>query len=352
MSARIRVEVVPLHDLMEDQHRLSAWRELAGEAEGASYFQTPDWVRAWWETLGGRCPGRCVMVRDRDRLIGFYALSEVRERLTRLLPTKVAMVTNAGSGIGTDHAGWLALDGAEITLIEWLRGQGPMLLRGIPMAMGEALGGRLLDNELCPSLVLEKAPELMSSKLAKTLRNAQRRLEREGVTFSYKAPGQVDVADLKHLYRLNRIRRTDSGDRAVFDDPERQAFHERLLEASDESGGTSVMVAMEGDEVVGVLYGFVWRQTFAYYQIGWDTRFKKLSLGSVLVLESIDEARRQGFESFDFLRGAEEYKYRFGATDVLEGTFAVGRSAGLATLVTMSQMRRMRDGKPESPSDE
>ena len=172
-----------------------------------------------------------------------------------------------------------------------------------------------------------------------------RRLDREEVTFTFKRPGEVTVADLEELYRLHDLRRTAAGDTPVFEDDDRRAFHARLLDKGTGPNGTAVLVASRGDEVVGVLYGFVWQTTFSYYQIGWDPEFRQLSLGSVLVQEAITACADAGLETFDFLRGPEDYKYRFGAADVVEGTFAVGRSAGLAMLETAERLRSMRTGE-------
>jgi len=340
----LRLEVVPLEALVTDVGRQTAWRQLATEAPGASYFQTPDWIVSWCETIGGHPNGSAALVWNGQRLAGFFALAATRERLTGRLNLQVPVLANAGSGIGTDHAGWLASDGAEDVLSGWLATREPMLLKGIPLDMGESLGGRLLDVQRCPRVVVSEVPNLMSSKLAKTLRNAQRRLASEGFQFSWKGPGEVEVTDLERLYQLNQLRRAETGDNPVFDDPLRRAFHERMLDWGDEDGGTTVMLAARDDEVVGVLYGFSWQGSFAYYQIGWDPGYRQLSLGSVLVLEAIEECAKRGIEVFDFLRGAEDYKYRFGATDVVEGTFTIGRSVGLAALGALNRLR----GKPRS----
>src|SRR3954471_19254632 len=39
------------------------WLELAARVEGSSYFQTPDWVLAWWETLARQPPTRIATWR-------------------------------------------------------------------------------------------------------------------------------------------------------------------------------------------------------------------------------------------------------------------------------------------------
>jgi CelD/BcsL family acetyltransferase involved in cellulose biosynthesis len=339
MSDGTRLELVSLESLVSDAQRLSAWRRLAAEVPGASYFQTPDWVVSWWDTIGRHARGEAALIWEGDHLTGIFALAETRERLTGRLPFHVPIVTNAGSGIGTDHAAWLALPDAEIPLREWIVTRAPLLLKGIPLDSGEALGGRLIETNRCPRLPIAEAPDRISSKLAKTLRNAQRRLAREGVVFSWREPGAVDSEDLTRLYDLHRARRADTGDDSVFDDPERRAFHERLLEWGDSRGGTTLVEARRDELVVGMLYGFTWGDTYAYYQTGWDPAFKQLSLGSVLVLEAIEESAKRGLSTFDFLRGPDDYKYRFGAADVVEGTFAVGSSAGLSAIAAFRRAR-------------
>ena len=40
-----------------------------------------------------------------------------------------------------------------------------------------------------------------------------------------------------------------------------------------------------------------------------------MSIGTVILAHAIDEAVREGCITFDFLRGAEDYKYAWGAQD-------------------------------------
>jgi hypothetical protein len=51
------------------------------------------------------------------------------------------------------------------------------------------------------------------------------------------------------------------------------------------------------------------------YNSGYDPGYAHVSAGMVLVGMMIEDAARLGLTVFDFLRGNEAYKYRFGATD-------------------------------------
>jgi CelD/BcsL family acetyltransferase involved in cellulose biosynthesis len=52
-----------------------------------------------------------------------------------------------------------------------------------------------------------------------------------------------------------------------------------------------------------------------FYLGGFDPRFAALSPGALLLAHAIEEAAREGAAGFDFLRGGETYKYRWGARD-------------------------------------
>jgi CelD/BcsL family acetyltransferase involved in cellulose biosynthesis len=51
------------------------------------------------------------------------------------------------------------------------------------------------------------------------------------------------------------------------------------------------------------------------YNSGYDPEFREISPGWVLLAYLIKSANEKGHRIFDFLRGNEEYKYRFGAVD-------------------------------------
>jgi CelD/BcsL family acetyltransferase involved in cellulose biosynthesis len=76
------------------------------------------------------------------------------------------------------------------------------------------------------------------------------------------------------------------------------------------------MYATRRDErIVAVFYGFAHGGTVYYYLSGYDPELEKLSIGTLIVAHAMEEAVRDGATTFDFLRGAEEYKYAWGATD-------------------------------------
>ncbi len=51
------------------------------------------------------------------------------------------------------------------------------------------------------------------------------------------------------------------------------------------------------------------------YNAGFDPAYAALSPGWLIMVEMIDWSIKNGRKMFDFMRGGEDYKYRFGAVD-------------------------------------
>jgi CelD/BcsL family acetyltransferase involved in cellulose biosynthesis len=320
------------------------WRDLAARQEGSSYFQTPDWVLAWWETLAGRPRSRVATWRSSaGALEALVVLSRDRERLHRRVPLAVRVLANAGSGAGAaDHCGWLVAPQRAAEVGAWLSeeiGGSALLVRSADAdwaSVALPAGARVVDQTACPrvELPLGAGP---SRSFVRQLRRFTRRLAGAGVAFEWVAPGQVDEPLLAALFALHA-----EGRRASTFAAEQLAFHRRLVASAGQGRGPAAVVARRGAEVVGVLYGFWWRDTFAAYQSGWDRRFARDALGNVLVLHALEQAADHGARTFDFLRGTEPYKYRFGARDRWDRTWLVPRGVAGALLAARHRLRERR----------
>jgi CelD/BcsL family acetyltransferase involved in cellulose biosynthesis len=326
------------------------WLELAARHEGSSYFQTSDWVLAWWETIAGRPRTRVAAWRaPSGRLEAIVALSRERQRLHRRLSVAVPVYGNAGGGVGdADHCSWLVPADRVDEVAEWLGeaiGRSALLVRSAapdwPAGILPA-GARAVEATACPrmGLPLDADGGGPSSDFVRQLRRFTRRIGREGVTFEWVPPGQVDERLLRSLFELHAQGRP-ADDRGSFG-IEQLDFHRRLAARAEAGRGPAAVVARRGEEIAGVLYGFWWRDTFAAYQSGWDRRYARHGLGNLLVLHALEFAADHGAKVFDFLRGTEPYKYRFGARDQWDRTWLVPRGPAGALLVASHHMRERR----------
>ena len=329
------------------------WRDLAKRVDESSFFSSPDWCIAWWDACAPSSEGEIAIWRsERGELLGVAGLVRGDERLHPRLRLRADAWVNLGSGMGgADHCSWPVLAEAAPGVRSWLvqrAGSKSIVLRNLDRALSGALippGARIIGTTVCPRVSMpEIGQELAaaSPRLRKHLRQYSRRLQDRGVAFRWVGPEAVHPRLLDLLFDLHRKRRTMKGEPSSFG-PHVKPLHERLISFAGPGHGPAFVLAEVGSSVVGMLYGFVWRDSFAYFQTGWDPAWSNESLGTALVGEALRFSAQAGAKVFDFLRGADDYKYRFGAVDRVDESFLVPRGLHGRALRLKYQLKGRRN---------
>ena len=259
------------------------------------------------------------------------------------------MYVNAGSGAGAaDHCGWLVAPAwREAVAGVALGGDRPavLLLRSADAGCEQPplpAGARVVAQTALPAPAASPSSGDVgrSRAFVRQLRRFTRRLEREGVRFEWVAAGSVDERLLRVPVRAARPdagtsrRRAPRSARAASAPPSARGAGRAASRAprpssrdaatrssgcSTGSGGRTRSPPTSGDG-----------------KRAWDRH----SMGSVLVYQGIRLAAAHGARTFDFLRGAEPYKYRFGAVDRWDRTWMVPRGPAGALLAARYAYRR------------
>jgi CelD/BcsL family acetyltransferase involved in cellulose biosynthesis len=101
----------------------------------------------------------------------------------------------------------------------------------------------------------------------------------------------------------------------------------RIMAQCFEDGSLWLRTLWQGDRPMAAVCGFVdgAHRRFHGYLLGVNPIDRRLSLGTVLIAQAIRHSIESGLQHFDFLRGNEEYKYSFGATDRFNQTAVATR---------------------------
>jgi CelD/BcsL family acetyltransferase involved in cellulose biosynthesis len=309
------------------------WLDLAASLDNTSYFQTPDWVLSWWNTVGGQPFTLVVTWRgESGQLEAIALLSRVGERIDRRVKLTVPVWANTGSGPGgADHCGWLARSNRIADVRDWLLRQsfgGTLLFRNLDPEVSTHIEGvaRQVHRTTCPRMhILSEDSETgRSANFREQLRAKGRKLRRAGVTMRWVDPSDMDDRVLEALIVLHQARWDAKGASSNFT-PQQIDLHRRLIKQSGAGRGPAAVIAEHREQVIGVLYGFWWKDVFTYYQLGWNPDWASYSLGTLLLQEGIKMAKCKGARVFDFLRGNEPFKYRFGAHDRIDTTWIIPR---------------------------
>jgi CelD/BcsL family acetyltransferase involved in cellulose biosynthesis len=293
------------------------WDALWRRSSDATPFQSPLWLMPWWHHYGTGGELNVVVERDAGEVKSvapLYVLRDDDESLGLLLGTGISDYLDV-LGDGAAVLDTMRQIDCQMWDLQQLRPTSPLLNLPLP----DGLSDNLEDQEPCPVLSIVGAgrelENLISPHGRKKIRYYRRVLAREGEV-RVEAANDANLDELLvALYELHAARWQRRDLPGVLGDPTVQQFHREVARAMLAAGALRMYATRLRDRIVAVFYGFAHAGTVYYYLSGYDPELEKLSIGTLVVAHAIEAAVRDGVTAFDFLRGAEEYKYVWGAKD-------------------------------------
>lgn len=300
----MRVAEITTAPELEDLER--PWQDLWAKCAYATPFQSPAWLIPWWNSFR---PGNLTTLAfyEDERLIGLAPMF-LLDGTVRLL----------GAG-NSDYLDILSepqcvrpilrvlanyLSNREYDFMD-LPSWSPLL----------TMNGPASECSVCPVLRLN---ELAISK--KLLAN----LKRDG-EFSIESADEESVAELMNaLIDLHELRWRQKHQVGVLHSEEVRRFHRSAAPALLQAGLLRLYGLRYQGQWAAVHYCLSAHGRTYYYLAGFDTSLARYSPGNLLIHHSITEAKESGDRQYDFLRGQEQNKYRWGAQNT--PTFRLGRT--------------------------
>jgi CelD/BcsL family acetyltransferase involved in cellulose biosynthesis len=340
-----------------DPGLLDRWRALAELRENP--FLTPEWNRAWHEAYPGERPFLLLWCRDGE-LRGVLPLVAVRSSGLRLLRFA-----------GARRGDWFTPACAEADEVEMARDCADLLARekrrwqllrldriDAASAWPEALWAAGASPGLAPARprrhdvlpFIRFGDEGYDGYLATRSRNfrsqlgrRRRKLESEhGLEFRITREPQRLDEDFDAFLRLHGARwdhrgGSSSGAETV------QRFHRRFAALALSRGWLRLWTAEADGEPAGSWYGWRIGGRYCYSLSGFEQRFEPLSLGTVLLAHTIEQAAAEGAEVYDLMWGDESYKSRFETDRRQASSWVLGRRRHPARLAAGA--RTVLEGK-------
>lgn len=300
------------------------WQRLVGLTSAPVPFATPQWQEVWWQEFGGE-GGLLLLAARRDgELLGIAPLMMTEQT--------VAFI---GSQDLCDYLDFVIVPGCEALffshLMEYLESlswsvldlnslpeASPTLTHLIPLLRERGYLVRCEVEDVSPQLALPATWEEYLASLSKKdrheLRRKLRRLASAPEVRFTATNGQALEQDVEDFLRLHRLSRAD---KRAFMNPKRASFFRAIVERLSESAQSEMFFLEVGAERVSSVLVFDCGDSYLLYNSGYDPAYSSLSVGLLLKAFCIQEAIAQGKQKFDFLRGAEPYKYDLGGKDTL-----------------------------------
>jgi len=304
------------------------WDALAGRGMTDTPFQSLTYQRAWWTHLAP--PGATLLtvaVRDEagqlaaigcffalDGALHFNGCVEETDYLDLIAPAEQAETAWAevlSCLESVTSPAWSRLELCNVPAASPTRTILPALAaqRGYELHEEQA--------EVCPTISLPDTFDAYLENLdSKQRREVSRKLRRaEGAELTTTAVGPDDDVAAAVDRFLDLLQQSTFEKRDWLNDGRRALFHE-VARAAQAAGTLQLLFCGIEGRAAAALFNFDYRGRIWVYNSGLDpSALAALSPGVVLTTAAIERAIALGRTEFDFLRGDEEYKYRFGAID-------------------------------------
>jgi CelD/BcsL family acetyltransferase involved in cellulose biosynthesis len=287
-------------------------------------FTLPAWLKVWWQNFASGAELYVRSVKDPDGIIGVAPL-QIRNDTAYII----------GSVDVCDYQDFIVVPGREIDFfkavlddlrqkgvrklhLETIRPDSTVVKYLMPLAAEYQYQIDYHQSDVSADLDLPSDWEVylgsLDGKQRHELKRKMRNLQSEGETRYYvvedktAVPGAVD--QFLHLFPESR------GDKAQFMTPEMQAFFRCLATSLAEVGiiGFGVL-AMAAKPVAMVMY-FDYNNNVYLYNSAYDPAYKLLSVGIISKANSIQDSILKKKKTYDFLKGAERYKYYLGGKEI------------------------------------
>jgi CelD/BcsL family acetyltransferase involved in cellulose biosynthesis len=310
------------------------WNPLLRNGISDTIFLTWEYQSTWWEHLG---EGELylVAVRNGSRLAGIAPLF-LTTAGNLALDNRLKTLYIVGCRDVSDYLDLIAASGQEEqvygALLDWLESEEAptwdladlcnipatspthQLLAEMATARGYQVQTELED--ICPIIHLPATWDEYLSSLGKKqrheIRRKIRRAEGSGQINWYVVNEEHDlVAEMAAFIELHQKSHADKDE---FMDARMRGFFHAIAQVLHEAGWLQLAFIEINGEKAAAMLNFDYRNSILVYNSGYDPKkYARLSPGIVLLSYCIQRAIESGRAEFDFLRGDEEYKHRFGA---------------------------------------
>ncbi len=313
------------------------WNQILEKSVSQVPFLIFDYLQAWWETKGGGewpTDSKLVLVAafEGDELVGIAPLFQAENldgkqalmfvgaiEVSDFLDVIVTPENHAAflSGLldflngGDSVPAWAALD--LYNILE----ESPTL--AVLRAEAENRGWRHEQTRMLPSPVIPLPGDFeeyllsIDKKQRHEIRRKLRNVAQDLVEPDFYVVEDPDTLDAE-VDAFIAMMAQDPIKQAFLTEPMRRHLHNTARVAFDGGWLHLSFYTLDGNKAAANL-SFIWHNRLWLYNSGWEWEYRQYSPGWLLLANLLQWATENGIREFDFMRGDEDYKYKFGGVD-------------------------------------
>lgn len=307
------------------------WNELLKRSTSNTIFLTWEWQSTWWTHLGrgelfllamrgddgsllGLAPLYIVETAQGERFLSVVGCADVSDYLDIIAATcqeEAACVALFNFLASVEAPAW------DAAVLCNLPESSPTCSMAESLAPRYGFTARLRASDVCPVINLPNTWEeylaTLDKKQRHELRRKMRKAERDAKIRRYIAGPEHDLSSEAEDFIT--LHQKSSAGKEEFMDERMKSFFRAMMQCLAERGWLQLSFLEINGEKAASMLCFDYNNEILVYNSGYDPRYAYLSPGLVLLSHCIQHAIALGRKRFDFLRGDEDYKFRFGGRE-------------------------------------
>lgn len=350
------------------------WNGLLSRSQSNTIALTWGWLTTWWEVFQEGRELFVLVVRDGAAVVGLAPLLKHNVQQLGLSYRRLEFLASGeeeADEICSEYLDFILLAGQEAEILEEIfnylntqeTGWDEMALHDLP----ESSPNLPLLQELCPAQGIqldtgEREESLyvpftadwqtLAAGLSRSFRqkiNRERRyLLDNGGEFKVIDTLEAFDATFETLIRLHQARWGARGEAGVFSSEKFTRFHRLLAPKLLKQGWLKLFAVQMNGEPISVIYTFVYDYKVYFYQSGFIEVTERTFSPTIINLSySMEHCMAAGLKEWDFLKGASDYKARWGSQEryVVQLRLTPPRSKGLLIKTTTKCLESLRHVK-------
>jgi len=289
-----------------------------------SIFILPPWLEVWRKVFGSAADPCLYAVRQNKEIIGLAPI---------LIDGNEACLM--GSDDVCDFLDFVVAPGGEAnffnSLLDQLKQEGirrlnlgllrpdsTVLTHLIPVAEGRAYDVSCQAEDVSLEMDLPESWDgylgSLSGKQRHEVRRKLKRFREKGNSKYRIVEGREEVRDTMDLFL--RFFRESRRDKTSYLTPKREAFFRAIADAMAGEHLLRIGILDLEDKPVAAIMYFEYNGIVYLYNSGYDPEYGSMGVGLISKILCIKDSTEKGIKKFDFLKGAEVYKYRLGGKEI------------------------------------
>ena len=289
-----------------------------------SIFMLPPWLEVWREAFGSAADSCLYVVRRNDTVIGLAPLFFEGHEATLMGSTDVCDFVDFVIVPGEEnHFFFYLLDhlkqrGIRRLDLGLLRPDSTVRTHLVPFADENSYNISCEVEDVSLEMDLPSSWEgylgMLNGKQRHEVRRRLRRFREQGESSYRIIEDSKEVPEAMDLF-LDFFRRSRN-DKESYLTPKREAFFRAIAERTAREHFLRIGILDLADKPVAAIMYFEYKDVVYLYNSGYDPQYGTLGAGLISKILCIKDSTEKGRKKFDFLKGAEVYKYRLGGKEV------------------------------------